>query len=134
MKKFEITEGLLVGHEEIDAEHVYLAGLVNAGMDALEGGNGDKLPGILTEFEGGLKKHFLNEEKVMDELGYRKLDEHKEQHKRTLHEIEVMKNNLHNIELKHELILYTLIDALISDVVIPDFDLKSYLREIDYRG
>ena len=137
MKKLVLPDSLLTGHAGIDAEHNKLVGLINTCMDAVERedeGREEKIKTALLELANELRRHFKREEKIMEGLGYKNMKKHRNHHNKTLEDFDKISDVISNEALPIEWALHTIIHSFISDVVVPDFNFKNYLIEIDYRG
>ena len=81
MEKYVLTQDLVTGNELIDNEHKELIDRVNKLVESCENGK-EKVTAVktldflmdYTEF------HFSDEEKLQQEVGYDKLEQHKGQH------------------------------------------------------
>jgi hemerythrin len=71
-----------VGVPEMDDQHKRLVEILNELNEGLVKGQGkDKLYSTLMGLIDYTKKHFADEEKLMEKSGYPKLDQHKKEHK-----------------------------------------------------
>ena len=77
MKDIKWDDSLLIGNDLIDAQHKMLIGLIGAIPESKS--PGDEL--ALDEAIVYAETHFVDEEELLEEIGYPKLLEHKEMHK-----------------------------------------------------
>ncbi len=136
MKKLALTESLLTGHAVIDAEHNKIVALINDCIVAIEDDaiGDDQIHQSLLEVTGEIRRHFRREEKIMEKLGYRDIEKHKSHHDRTLGDFETIFEILSSKVLPVEWVIHTVIHSFLSDVVVPDFNVKKYLLEIKYQS
>jgi len=81
MKKIEWTNRLSVGIKKIDDQHKRLIKLVNNLVSAMQSDMADDIIApICQELAEYADYHFRDEEMYMQEVGYPKLEEQKEQH------------------------------------------------------
>jgi len=77
----EWSEDLAVHHDQIDAEHRYLIGIINELHDAIADGRGrEVVADTLAKLADYTIWHFSREEQIMRRVGYPHLDEHVAQH------------------------------------------------------
>ncbi len=136
MRKLELSDSLMTGHAVIDAEHDKIVSLINACLGIIESDeNNDKeISDALLQLTHEIRRHFKREEKIMEGLGYKNLEKHKEHHDRTLNDFDTIFDILSNGVLPIEWVIHTIIHSFLSDVVVPDFSVKNYLLEIGYNG
>ena len=81
----------LVGFDELDRQHLSLAGLLNQLFDTLATdtiGTNPVLQGLLTTLAEETRRHFQDEEICMRECGYTRLTEHHREHAMLLAELQ----------------------------------------------
>jgi len=78
MKIFTISDSQLVGNELLDAQHRVIMGY----MSKIHGNllAGKSVSGLMARLDSFCRLHFLEEEEVMEEIGFPAIDEHKAQH------------------------------------------------------
>jgi hemerythrin len=77
-----------VGIEAVDHEHRELIELINRLHDQLDAEDARlTVPAFFGDLLEGISAHFALEEKIMRELGYRRLTPHKDDHERLLDEL-----------------------------------------------
>ena len=70
-----------LGIPEIDKEHHHLVAMINDLSRGIDSGQGDAVLGaILARLRQYVQRHFRNEEKLMLEMGYSELEQHKKLH------------------------------------------------------
>lgn len=75
------TDKLSVGVPQIDEQHKKLIDLVNNFFDAMKSGQGSQaLQKACPELVNYVNKHFSDEEKFMQEIGFPGLEQHKKLH------------------------------------------------------
>ncbi len=80
MKSIVFTDGLLIGHPEIDADHEHLVKLIRQWHESHEEGDMPACTAALDHVGKTLKIHFRTEVEVMTELGYKETRDHKRDH------------------------------------------------------
>lgn len=81
----------LVGFDELDRQHLSLAGLLNQLFDTLAAdtiGANPVLQGLLATLAEETRRHFQDEEACMRECGYPRLTEHHREHAMLLAELQ----------------------------------------------
>jgi hemerythrin len=80
---------LCVGIEQVDNEHQNLVCVLNQLDDAMKKGKGTRVMSeILIQLVQYTKVHFENEEKLMADVEYPKLERHKSQHRQLIEKVE----------------------------------------------
>lgn len=75
------SDDLMLGIDEIDAQHREWIALVQAHQQAvMDGGSAEEVQRTLAAAVAYTESHFADEQRVMDEAGYPFLDDHIEQH------------------------------------------------------
>jgi hemerythrin-like metal-binding protein len=134
MAEIEISDGLIIGHAQIDAEHRALIDILNRCMELVDASApiGEVMAEVLN-LRTALVQHISNEEDIMSTLGYGDLALEQAEHIRGLAEFERLLE-LHK-DGKNGKILVFEISGLLFDLFIrSDMGFKAYLQEIDYRG
>ncbi|MCF8475157.1 MAG: hypothetical protein K9G26_10720 [Emcibacter sp.] len=119
MKYFELTPAFLVGHEQIDKEHLEIIGLLNGMVDAFTASDTDHCQKIFTNICERLEMHFKNEAEIMEEFGF--IDARRENIDDLILEKVKKLGNVQNsladwkqfiFEMRHELLILILKDDL----------------------
>lgn len=76
----KLPQSFLTGHNQIDAEHRNLVGIINNAGPAMKQYNWERFTSLQDEFKDQCEAHFLSEEKILEQLGYPELDIHKIYH------------------------------------------------------
>lgn len=83
MTKLRWDPCLDTGIEEIDWEHRRLLNIANRLLDAMARGKGEvAVRPVTRDLSRHAEEHFEHEEKYMLEMGYPRLDEHREEHRK----------------------------------------------------
>ena len=86
---------LLSGVDEIDSAHRELFARIGALLEASRNRRSAEEVVRLLEFLGGYAvEHFTNEERMMEELGYPRLDGHRGEHRHFLAEFGILRHEL----------------------------------------
>lgn len=133
MKHLELREGLLVGHRQIDAEHVQLVSLLNACIDISNTrGHRDDFYAKFLEFEEAIRNHIKNEEAIMKELGYLDTDVDAEMHTKSMEAFRDLATDC-KLNINTDIILKQAIQTLLELMLKADLGLKGYLQQIGYQ-
>ena len=142
MIDFRIPDSMLIGHPQIDEEHKQLTSLFNEFSYELVSLDGvslsDSAGGLPQAIQGrllakALSEHFINEEKIMEELDYHLLPSHKTEHRIIIDKLETLLEAFEHDNFdgaKAEQVMYLLWDDLLS----ADMGFKTHLERIDYRA
>lgn len=133
MKHFELRPGFLVGHRQIDSEHAELVALLNACID-IANANGDRttFTAKFCEFEEAVRKHIVDEERIMMDLGYKDTNEDAGIHRESVTIFrELVDDCKRNVDT--ETILKQAIAALLEKMLKADLGLKGHLHKIGYQ-
>lgn len=112
-----------VENEEIDNEHKKLFDIAKEALEEVEFNDerNDKIRKVLTKLYDYLKTHLSNEEKYMEEIGYPKLEEHKEIHKEIINSFNIFVKQLPSMDTKlFEKELMKLIDIILVQHIIQE--------------
>jgi hemerythrin len=94
MTYFIWTNSLNTGVDLIDDDHRQLVGMINALNDAIAEGRGQDVMGkVLDNMILYCRVHFGREEGVMQLTNYPKYQQHKREHEKLLHEIDLLKKD-----------------------------------------
>jgi len=81
MEKFSLPDGHLVGNELLDAQHrVILSYMAKVYSFLLAKKKGDEMFGLVERLDTFCKLHFLEEEQVMEDIGFPDIEGHKAEH------------------------------------------------------
>lgn len=87
MSFFKLTKNLETGIEEIDDQHRELLNWANSLSAANEEAGAQKVSETLDKLSDYVSYHFRTEEEAMDQYDYGKLEKHRKQHNRLMHEV-----------------------------------------------
>lgn len=115
------------GNEIIDSEHQYLVSLINEIMEKRKEMNLDEIKRIFIELKRYAHIHFYNEEKLMEEINYPKIEDHKAQHRVFLEELDKIEKELmlENKYVSFEIMIF-LSKWFINHIQHMDKDFSSY--------
>ena len=119
------TDDLLVGHQEIDAQHVELFDLVVALVYARSPESRVLVAKSLYDHS---REHFKFEEGLMDGIGYPEAERHKVQHSALLKRLTEIAHRISDRSLDIASLQQFIEDWLINHIVTDDADLAAYLR------
>lgn len=89
MSVIDWNDKLCIGVAQVDTEHQNLVGILNQLDEAMRKGKGTRIMGeILVQLVDYTKFHFANEENIMAEANYPKLERHKSQHRQLVEKVE----------------------------------------------
>ena len=81
MENFSLDSLYKVGNDLLDAQHRVILSYMAKVSTQLSAGNEDRtLCALLDRLDISCKLHFLDEEQLLEEMGYREIDDHKAQH------------------------------------------------------
>jgi hemerythrin len=81
MENFSLDNIYVVGNDLLDAQHrVILSYMAKIHADLSADNKGRELAALLDRLDISCKLHFLDEENLLEEMGYREIDDHKAQH------------------------------------------------------
>ena len=87
MGTFKLTKSMETGIEEIDEQHRTLLDWANSLSAANEEAGEQKVTETLNNLQDYVSYHFQTEEEAMDSYDYGKLEKHRKQHHRLMHEV-----------------------------------------------
>ncbi len=116
-----------IGNETIDSEHKYLVSLINEIMEKRKEMNLDEVKRIFIELKRYAHIHFYNEEKLMEEINYPKIEDHKAQHRVFVEELDKIEKELilENKYVSFEIMIF-LSKWFINHIQHMDKDFSSY--------
>jgi len=108
-----------VGVQKFDDAHKKLIDYINELFDTIKHkGTRDEVFRVLKNLESYTVLHFSQEEQEMENIGYRQLDEHKEQHRKLISELTDLKEQLQSgSELTNIKLLYFLKNWLTNHIM-----------------
>lgn len=133
MEHFELRDGFLIGHRQIDAEHAQLVSLLNACIDISNAtGHKDDFYAKFLEFEEAMRNHIENEEAIMMKLGYLDADVDAGMHQKG---VQVFRDLVSDCQLNidTDIIIKQAVRALLELMLKADLGLKGYLHQIGYQ-
>ena len=117
------NENYLVGNEVVDNDHKEIFGMVDRLLQDDFSGRPDKIKTVVGFLVDYVARHFENEERLMQESGYRRTNEHIESHKNFVKTVEVfvkkLEGDLDSINLSME-VNEVIVDWLAEHVMIAD--------------
>ena len=133
MEPFILTDGLLVGHEQIDGEHAELVGILNDCIAIINAGGGvvDFRP-RLNDLNESLRRHVRNEEALMADLGYEIAAAEHNYHQDGMARLATLCLHLDEGQDVHEFIA-DLKHLLVVTFLMSDMGLKAFIPELRKR-
>ncbi|MBI1390241.1 MAG: bacteriohemerythrin [bacterium] len=127
---FEWDDSMSVKNKTLDDQHKRLIALVNKLFDALKQNKGKSiLGGIIDELIDYTRTHFKNEERIMAQGGYPKLESHQKQHHAFTEKALDLQTRFHRGELVlSQEVLDFLKDWLINHIMKQDQQYAPYLK------
>ena len=134
MKHFELRDSFLIGHRQIDAEHAHMVKLLNACIDISNtNANRADFSTKFLELGDAVRKHIINEEAIMTELGYLNVDTEINVHEKGIQVFgELVKDCRRNVST--EMILKQAVCNLLELMLKADLGFKDYLHQTGYPG
>lgn len=131
MELIEWTNKYSVRITEIDNQHKGLVILINELFELMSQGKAKaKMNEIFDHLTDYTKKHFKDEETMLVKHAYKHFDEHKEEHKKFIDQLDKLKSDLVNGDVTVSLkTLNFLKDWLLNHILISD---KKYSKEIQF--
>ena len=131
----ELPQSFLTGHNQIDAEHRNLMGIINNADPAMKQHNWERFASLQDEFKDQCEAHFLSEEKILEQLGYPELDIHKIYHTKLINKGDELRQKYSGISsLDDCTACYRgMLSMVIDDVARGDTHFVSHLAQLrDY--
>ena len=127
--RIEITPGLMVGHPEIDEDHIFLARRISRICDSIQCGEFGAVREGLRHLFQAVDNHFAREEEIMESVGFPGRADHERVHEREREQLagmsglvdEVEDGRLDKAELGHQLVALLLDDAIKADLEFKGF-------------
>lgn len=133
MTRFELSSGLRIGHNVIDADHEELIGLLNGCLDLAKSGMpSNALSNSVAALCERLTQHVGREEAIMQALGYTDLESERQEHQRALIEFRALVQAC-RIGLDIRTTMQDISASLLSVFIKSDMAFKGHLQYIDYR-
>lgn len=130
MEHFQLYESLLIGHEQIDAEHQALVDVLNRGLDLLATSPPvEAMRGILDDFRTKLSEHITNEEAIMTRHGFTELEREKAEHHKALACLDDLMER-HLYEHDFEMLLRDIAGLMLGLFIKSDMSFKVYLDKM----
>lgn len=130
MNHVELTDAFLVGHPEIDSEHVEIVNQLNECLDlAASGGDADAVGDKIAEIIETLRRHVHHEEVIMARIGYEIAAEEERHHRAGLKALAELREQLSR---SGDVAMATrkLKNLIMVTFLTTDMGLKSYMPEI----
>lgn len=117
-----------IGNKIIDSQHQYLLNLINEITEKRKEMDLEEIKRIFIELKKYSNIHFDDEELLMKEINYPKIEEHKEQHKVFVEELDKIEKELmlENKYVSFEIIIF-LSKWFINHILFMDKDFSNYL-------
>jgi len=81
MENFSLDNVYIVGNDLLDAQHRVILSYMAKAYEYLSADDrGREFSALLDRLDVSCKLHFLDEENLLEEMGYREIDDHKAQH------------------------------------------------------
>ncbi len=131
LKRFELIDGFLVEHPQIDAEHKELVDRANELIDAIEAKDRKRFLSLLGIFFELVAAHFENEIRILRRLGFPRVEKHVKFHNEAIVELSGIRGRLEaDVEsLTPESVHHQIFSILVHDLIREDLDFKSFLIE-----
>lgn len=130
MSHIVLTDAFLVGHPEIDAEHVEIVNQLNECLDmAAAGGSAGAISAKIAEIAATLGHHVRHEEAIMARVGYAIAVEEERHHRAGLEKLAELQDQL-RASGDVATAMRKLKNLLLVTFLTTDMGLKSYLPEI----
>jgi len=124
---FRLTDALMIGHPKIDAEHQHIVELLDDFRGSLEAGDDNGCAEKIKQMGKAINSHFENEEKIMEELGYKRLDAHKAHHAKATQKFNALIENADRISYGRHYI-NKLTAMFVEDFISADKCFKRFLE------
>lgn len=121
-----IPDSMLIDHKDIDAEHAVIAKLVTWACQYYKSGDFVEVGFVMDVLAKYVTRHLFNEEQILEQMGYYKLQRHKVEHV-------VFLNRFTDFHEQTRASGYTkfdggeLINIMLMELITADIDVKSYL-------
>lgn len=130
MDHFQLCESMLIGHEQIDAEHQALVDVLNHGLDLLATSpQVEAVRDVLDEFRTKLSEHIANEEVIMTRHGFTELEGEKAEHHNALACLDDLIER-HLDEHDFETLIRDIAGLMLGLFIKSDMSFKVYLEKI----
>ena len=129
METIEWSESISVNNSNIDSQHRHLIALTNnLILHSNAKTNSRLINESLSELLKYAKMHFRDEEKLLKEYDYPKLEAHRKEHERFTHRIVFFcKDVIDQKETVTEEMISFLVDWLLNHTSVDDQDYKKYI-------
>ena len=129
MNKFELSSAFLIGHEKIDSDHFGLVRILNDMVDGFILGDVEVCRKGWQQFCAKLDQHFIDEAKIMDDLGY--VDDVEDDHQEILDHVNTLGMRENSLD-DWEACLFEMRNHLLSWILKKDLLFAEYLITIGY--
>lgn len=123
---------MLIGHEEIDADHAEMAGLVTRVCRHAVDGTPAKIGPLMDELADSITRHLRREERFLERTGYYKLQGHQMEHVNFLNKFTAFHDRARARDFA-EFDCGRLINIMLMEMISADMDIKSYLDFVNDR-
>lgn len=128
------SEKYTLGNKKIDKEHKGIFKLANdAFFKSKKGVDKIELKKIVVELLSSFKSHFENEEKMMEDINYEGIYEHKETHNSILHRIEKFIKDISDLDRESfdTELAFIIEKQLVNHILEEDMKIKYFLESAD---
>ena len=126
----EWSEQLEIGDPVVDSEHRYLVQLIVNLHERYKIGNiPESLADVFAHLAMYVKSHFENEEKLMEAIGYPRLEEHRKQHRNLVAQaVELTEQYMDGSETITEETINFLKDWAVTHIADSDMKIRKFLK------
>ncbi|MEG3620023.1 hemerythrin family protein [Magnetovibrio sp. PR-2] len=128
--RLELPGELLTGSVFIDEEHKKILDVINHCLEIVETKDAEskKFEDALRTLIHDVRSHFENEEQLLKDMGYDGLEKHKAHHAQSLHDLDTALDIVRSGVLPPQWIIHTVVHLFISDVMVPDTNIKNHIK------
>jgi|SRR3990167_1145870 len=133
MVRIDFSKLFLTGHPEIDADHRLIVDAINGLSRAIQDKDYELCCERCDHFFESIEGHFGREESILEELGFPRLDGHRESHRNLQEKALTLKGCCLEVREKNNPCPHIddLLDIVIADFIKYDTEFKSFL---DWKG
>lgn len=130
MDYFQLYASMLIGHEQIDAEHQALVDALNDGLDMVAiGPQIEAVRAFAGDFRTKLAQHVASEEIIMSQHGFKGMEREKAEHRDALDSLdELLERHHDNPDL--ESLVRQIAGLVLGMFIKSDMSFKVYLERI----
>ncbi len=129
--KYSFFEEYLVGHDQIDDDHIKLFAVMNGISQTIDEGDTALCQTLFTSFYKLAEEHFHNEELILKDQNYPDLERHIKYHQKLLTDAKETAQKCQNLEnnTKAKQYFEELASFFIHDVVKGDQSFKKFIKQ-----